>query len=148
MFLVDERRFGFPIEIVDRIVQIVEVTPLPNLPRMAIGIINLQGKIIPVLNIRPCFEMPERQLNLLDQLIIVTQDQKSVAYLVDQVIDVIEYSEKDFIDLELIFPGIEYVKQVLKRQDELILLLHNLDKLLPMDKAKPLQESITHANRK
>lgn len=148
VFLINEYQFGLPLKSVDRVVQVVEITPLPNLPPNILGIINLQGQIMPVLNIRLYFYLPEHQINLSDKLIITTQNQKSTAFLVDKVVGVIEYDKKDFIDLEPIFPGIEYVRQVLKGQDGLILLLHDLDKLLPIDEAKPLQKAIAYADRK
>ncbi|MFW2569709.1 chemotaxis protein CheW [Legionella sp. 29fVS95] len=148
VFLINEYQFGLPLKSVDRVVQVVEITPLPSLPPSILGIINLQGQIMPVLNIRLYFYLPEHQINLSDKLIIITQNQKSTAFLVDKVVGVIEYDKNDFIDLEPIFPGIEYVRQVLKGQDGLILLLHDLDKLLPIDEAKPLQEAIAHADRK
>lgn len=147
VFLIDGQRFGLPIENVERVIQVIEITPLRNLPPIVLGIINLQGRIIPVLNIRLYFDLSEHQINLWDQLVIITQNQKTAACLIDRVIDVIEYDQKDFIDLEHIFPGIEYVKQVLKGEDGLILLLHNLDKLLLINETNALQEAIAYADR-
>ncbi|HHF7347305.1 TPA: chemotaxis protein CheW [Legionella feeleii] len=148
VFLINEHQFGLPLKSVDRVVQVVEITPLPNLPPNILGIINLQGQIMPVLNIRLYFDLPEHQINLSDKLIIINKNQKSAAFLVDKVVGVIEYDQKDFIDLEPLFPGMEHVRQVLKGQDGLILLLHDFDKLLPIDEAQSLQEAIAYADRK
>jgi purine-binding chemotaxis protein CheW len=40
---------------VERIVRVVEVTPLPKAPEIVLGVVNVQGQIIPVINIRKRF---------------------------------------------------------------------------------------------
>ncbi|MBF8302857.1 MAG: cheW40H-4 [Candidatus Dadabacteria bacterium] len=51
----DEQRYALHLSAVERIVRVVEVTPLPKAPEIVLGVVNVQGQIIPVINIRKRF---------------------------------------------------------------------------------------------
>ena len=70
VFTLDERFYAIRLSAVSRVVRAVEITPLPKAPPIVIGVINLGGRIIPVVNIRRRFRLPERELELTDQLIV------------------------------------------------------------------------------
>ncbi len=53
----------------ERIIPVVEIIPLPNALDLVLGIINVGGQIIPVIDTRKRFRLPERELNLSDVLI-------------------------------------------------------------------------------
>ena len=52
LFTLSEQRCALALSVVERIVPVVEVTPLPKAPEMVMGLINVRGRAIPVLNIR------------------------------------------------------------------------------------------------
>lgn len=72
VFSLDTRLYAISLSAVRRVVQAVELTPLPNAPPIVKGVINLGGLIIPVVNIRRRFRLPERELELSDQFIVAT----------------------------------------------------------------------------
>ena len=57
VFALDEPRYALPLSAVERVVRAVEITPLPNAPAIIQGAINVQGAIIPVVNIRESFSL-------------------------------------------------------------------------------------------
>ena len=59
-FSLDDRKFALYVSVVQRIVRVVEVTALPKGPEIVVGIINLQGQVIPVFDIRMRFHLPAR----------------------------------------------------------------------------------------
>ncbi len=69
-FSLDSQRFGLRLAAVDRVVHAVQVTPLPQAPHTVLGVINLQGQIIPVMNLRQRFDLPGRDIELTDQFIV------------------------------------------------------------------------------
>lgn len=106
VFTIDEQRYALHLDAVERAVSAVEVTPLPKAPPAVLGVVNVQGRILPVLDIRKLFHLPEREIYLSDQLIIVHDSGLNVALRADSVIGVIECREENVVMPERIFPGI------------------------------------------
>lgn len=69
-FTLDNCKFALPLPQVERIVNVVEITPLPKAPEAVIGVVNVQGRIIPVVDIRKRFRLPKREMNLNNKFIL------------------------------------------------------------------------------
>ncbi|MGR3218868.1 MAG: chemotaxis protein CheW [Candidatus Anammoxibacter sp.] len=138
VFTLDEQQYALHLADVERVVRTVEITALPNAPEIVLGVINVQDKVIPVLNIRKRFSLPEHAIGLNDQLIIAHTSKRDVALFVDSVQNVIEYSPQDVVDDKSIHPNMEHVAGVLKLDDDLIL-IHDLDKFLYPEEEKMLE---------
>ncbi|MCI0527980.1 MAG: chemotaxis protein CheW [Nitrospira sp.] len=141
VFTLDEQRYALNLSRVERVVRIVEITPLPKTPESVLGVVNVQGQIIPVLNIRRRFRLPEREINLSNQLIITHTSKRSVALVVDTVNGIMEGTEQEMITAGKILPGMGYVEGVVKREDGMILILHDLDRFLSSEEEKTLDEA-------
>ncbi|MBC8235615.1 chemotaxis protein CheW [bacterium] len=133
VFTLDEQQYALHLSVVERVIRVVEVAPLPKGPEMVLGVVNVQGQIIPVFNIRKQFRLPEREIDLNDQLIIAYTSSRTVAILVDAVSGVIEPSEQEITTTEKIMPNMEYVESVVKVEDGMIFLLHDLDEFLSFE---------------
>lgn len=140
VFTLDERRFGLALSAVDRVVRMVEIAVLPKAPEIVLGIVNVRGSVIPVIDIRKRFRLPERQLALRDQIIIAHTARRSIALAVDAVIAVLRYPQESIVEALQILPGIEYVAGVLKLKDGLIL-IHDLNQFLSLDEEASLVEA-------
>ncbi|MGR3318581.1 MAG: chemotaxis protein CheW [Candidatus Anammoxibacter sp.] len=138
IFVLDEQRYALYLSNVKRVVRTVGITSLPKAPGIVLGVINVQGKIIPVLNIRKRFSLPEHAIGLNDQLIIARTSKRDVALFVDSVQDVLEYSQQNVIEAENIQPDMEHIDGVLKIDDSLVL-IHDLDKFLYPEEEKTLK---------
>jgi len=146
VFTLDEQRYAVHLAVVERIVQVVDITPLPKAPEIVLGIINMQGRIIPVIDIRGCFGLPERDINLSDQLIIANTSTRTVALVVDGVNGVIERPAEDVISAEKILPKIEQVEGVVKLEDGMVL-IHDLEQFLSLHEEKALHEAMEKLNQ-
>ncbi len=120
-FSVGDHRYALPLSAVKRVVRAVEVTPLPDAPDTILGLINVQGQIMPVVNVRRRMGLPEREVNLSDRLIIGQTSKRTVALLVDAVSGVIEPEEQEVITAEKILPGAGCVGEVAKLAEEIVL---------------------------
>jgi purine-binding chemotaxis protein CheW len=145
-FGLDDRKFALYVSVVQRIVQVVEVTALPKAPEIVIGIINIQGRVIPVFDIRMRFRLPPRDVRLDDRMIIAATEKRTVALMVDSVNDVIEIPEEKIIATEQIFPELEYVEGVMKTEDGMIL-IHDLERFLSIPEEKALDEALEALSR-
>jgi purine-binding chemotaxis protein CheW len=145
-FSLDDRKFALYVSAVQRIIRVVEVTALPKAPDIVSGIINMQGQVIPVFDIRMRFHLPAREVKLNDQLIIASTTKRTVALLVDSVGDVIEIPGERIIAAEQIFPELEYVEGVMKTEGGMVL-IHDLERFLSLPEEKALDEALEALNR-
>jgi len=141
VFTLGDQRYALPLSAVERVVRVVEVTPLPQAPDIVLGVVNVQGRIIPVVNPRRRFRLPERDIALSDQLVIAHTTRRPVALVVDAVTGVLEYSGREAVGARDIVPGMEYVEGVVKMADGLVL-IHDLDRFLSLDEVTALDRAI------
>jgi purine-binding chemotaxis protein CheW len=141
LFTLDERRYALTLSCVERVVFVVDITPLPKAPPVVFGVINVKGNIVPVYDPRRRFRLPQRAINLTDQLMIARTARQTVALLVDSVDGVIEIAEEDIAAASGIFPDIEYVQGVVRLQDGLVL-IHDLEQFLSAEEERTLDEAL------
>jgi len=101
----------------------------------------VKGNIVPVYDLRRRFHLPEREIELADQLMIARTARQTVALLVDSVDGVIEIAEEDIAAASGIFPDIEYVQGVVRLQDGLVL-IHDLEQFLSAEEERTLDEAL------
>lgn len=141
VFTLDEQRYALYLSAVERVVRIVELTPLPESPDIVLGIINLQGRIIPVVNIRKRFNLPEREIEVSNQMIMAHTSKRVLALLVDAVEGIVERPEQEVILAEKILPEIEYIEGVVKLEDGLIL-IHDIERFLSLEEERKLEDAM------
>ena len=137
----DDQRYALHISAVERAVRTVEITHLPGAPVIVAGVVNVQGRIIPVLNIRKRFHLPERKMKLGDQFVIANTSRRPVALIVDAVTGVLEISQQTIVQAQDVLPEIRYVDGVVKLDDGLIL-IHDLDKFLSLEEETVLGQAL------
>jgi purine-binding chemotaxis protein CheW len=142
VFKLDEQHYALRLSAVERIIHLVQITALPGAPDIVIGAINVQGQIVPVVNMRRRFGLAEREPSLGDQLIVARTARRAVALMADMVIGVVERLEAEMTTADTIVPGLEYIEGVAKLKGGLIL-IHNLDTFLSLDEEKTLEEALT-----
>jgi purine-binding chemotaxis protein CheW len=144
VFKLEEQRYGLPLELVERVVRIVEITPLPKAPDIVLGVVNVQGEVIAVANVRKRFGLSEREPRLSDQLIIARTPHRPVALVVDAVSGVVEYAQGQAAAAQAIVPGTDYIAGVVKLADGMVL-IQDLGRFLSLDEERRLDEAMSHA---
>jgi purine-binding chemotaxis protein CheW len=142
VFILDEQRYALYLSVVERVVGVVEITPLPKAPDIVLGVVNVQGKIILVVDIRKRFHLPEREMNLSDHLIIAHTSRRAMALIADTVTGVLELSDDEIIGKDEILSDLEYVEGVVKLEDGMIL-IHDLEKFLSLEEEKAISDQLS-----
>ncbi|MDP2030747.1 MAG: chemotaxis protein CheW [Thiobacillus sp.] len=142
VFTLGDQRCALYLPVVDRVVRAVEITPLPKAPDIVLGIVNVQGSVIPVINVRKRFGLPQRDIALTDQLVITHTVRRPVALVVDTVTGVIECTAQELVVAEGTLPELEYVQGVAKLKDGLIL-IYNLEQFLSLEEEEFLDQAMT-----
>lgn len=128
-FVLNGRRYGLPLSCVVRVLPSVEVAPLPKASDIVMGVIDVQGKILPVLDMRKRFHLHEKEISLNDKFVIAQAGGRTVALLAEDVAGIADVGEQDMTETEAIFPGVDYVKGVARLKDGMVLLLE-MDRII------------------
>lgn len=114
-FKIDSEEYGVKIANVQEINRMTEVTKIPRAPYYIEGIVNLRGNVIPALDLRRLFKLPEKQVTDATRIIIVDFNGKRTGIVVDSVSEVLRF-EKTLIEAppDILSSGIDsdYVEGV------------------------------------
>lgn len=141
VFALGDQRCALYLSAVDRVVRVVEITPLPKAPAIVSGVVNVHGEVIPVINLRKRFGLPQRDIALTDHLVITHTARRPVALVVDTVTDIVECAGRELVVAESILPELEYVQGVAKLKDGLIL-IYNLEQFLSLEEEESLDQAM------
>lgn len=142
-FSVGKEYYGIEIRYVTEIIGIQEITEVPELPMYIKGIINLRGKIIPVMDVRLRFKKEPKEYNDRTCVIVVDIKDISIGLIVDNVSEVLNIDENNIVPPPNIKAGFHnrYVKEIGKVGSEVKLLL-DCDKLLNDDEIDAINDTL------
>lgn len=123
--------YGVPITKVQEIISMVTPTKLPQAPDFVEGIINLRGKIIPIIDLKKRFKMGASTVNNENRSIVVEVVGQTVGIIVDEVSEVLRLSVDSIEPPPAVIGGIasDYLTGVGKLEDRLLILL-DMDRIL------------------
>jgi purine-binding chemotaxis protein CheW len=107
-------RYGLPVADVREIVRAVLPVPLPGAPGVIEGVVNLRGRVVPVLDLRRRFRLPARPIEPTDHLIIAHAAGRLVALRVDRAVELAQVAEGDVQDVA--------AARIAKLPDELVVI--------------------------
>ncbi len=94
-FMLASEGYGLEIRYVTEIIGIQSVTNVPDMPEHVKGVVNLRGKVIPVIDVRLRFHLTEREYDERTCIVVVDVDDNSVGLVVDKVSEVIDIPLSD-----------------------------------------------------
>lgn len=133
-FKIDSVEYGVKIANVQEINRMTEVTKIPRAPYYIEGIVNLRGNIIPALDLRRFFNLPEKQVTDTTRIIIIDLEGKRTGIVVDAVSEVLRF-ERNLIEAppESLSSGVDsdFVEGVGKLHDgKRMILILDISKIL------------------
>ncbi|MDF2942415.1 MAG: CheW protein [Herbinix sp.] len=140
-FVLGRECYGIEIKFVTEIIGIQVITEIPELPEYVKGIINLRGKIIPVIDVRTRFKKEPKEYNDRTCVIVVDIKDISIGLIVDSVSEVLTILEQDIVDPPQMnkVSNNGYIKKIGKVANEVKLLL-DCEKLLTENELEDLNE--------
>jgi purine-binding chemotaxis protein CheW len=145
VFALDDQRYALPLARVQRALRVVALTPLPQAPPIVLGIVDLAGVVVPVIDMRRRFNHPPRDVRLSDQLIVAATGTRTVALLVDDTEGVVEVSAANVVPAGEILPALERLDGVVKLESGLVL-IHDLERLLSLEEETAIDRALTAAS--
>ncbi|PYG88252.1 purine-binding chemotaxis protein CheW [Ruminiclostridium sufflavum DSM 19573] len=125
IFTMGNEMYGIEIRFVTEIIGIQTITEVPELPQYIRGIINLRGKIIPVMDVRLKFKKPFMEYNDRTCIIVVDINEVSIGLIVDRVLEVLSIPEGNIVSPPELNRGLgnRYIKGIGKAGNAVKLLL-------------------------
>ena len=131
-FMLDSEHYGVDIMAVEEIIRPMDITPVPRAPVFVEGIINLRGRIIPVVDLRKRLNMPVAVTSEHVRIIVMRIDNRRLGFIVDKVEEVMHIA----VDRIEEAPGMashahHYVEGVARTQKGMVILLDILKIFTP-----------------
>ncbi|HHN66322.1 MAG TPA: hypothetical protein ENK09_13275 [Nitrospirae bacterium] len=144
-FELGREEFSIPILQIQEIIKPVPVTRMPESPEYITGIINLRGKVIPVIDLKTRMSIPDNGSSEKDQrVIVVNTGTLTVGGIVDAITGVIEFTEEDIKkDISSISSGmVDYIDGIAMLSENRLVQLLNFKKILSVDDMQLLEDNI------
>jgi purine-binding chemotaxis protein CheW len=138
-FKIGNEEFGVDILNVQEINKMTQITKVPNAPDYVEGIINLRGRVIPVINLRTRLNMEKKASDKDTRIIVVEVGKSTVGFIVDAVSEVLRIPVNITEVPPSIVTGIDsdFIKSVGKLDDRLLILI-DLNKVLVLSEKSSL----------
>jgi purine-binding chemotaxis protein CheW len=129
--------YGVPISQVQEIVRVGNITTVPNSPSYMEGVINLRGRVLPVLNLRKRLKLSATETGKSSRIVVTEVGSKVIGLLVDAVSHVVKAPPElvEEAPEEVLEVDTDYITGVCKLKERLIILL-DLEKLLRREKVE------------
>jgi len=133
-FRLDEEIYGINVMLVQEVLRITDIAPVPGAPNYVIGIINLRGNVVTVIDTRMRFGLPPKEMDDATRIVIIEAENQTVGIVVDSVSEVVDVDSREIETA----PNVgndetaRYIEGVVSRSEELLILV-DLNKLLSDD---------------
>ena len=103
----------------------MKTTKVPKTPKCVKGVMNLRGNIIPVVELRTKFEMPEKEPEMYTAIVIVKLESTSIGFVVDRVEEVVNISDEQLSEPPKFGESVDasYLKKMAQNGKEVIMIL-------------------------
>ncbi|MCP4433336.1 MAG: chemotaxis protein CheW [Gammaproteobacteria bacterium] len=133
-FTLEDETYGINVMQVQEVLREIEVAPVPGAPHYVMGIINLRGNVVSVIDARIRFGLPAKESTDLTRIIVIEVQQHIIGILVDSVAEVVDIKRSEIETA----PNVgtdetsKYIDGVVSRDDKLFILV-DLNKLLSIE---------------
>lgn len=133
-FQLEEETYGINVMQVQEVLRYSEIAPVPGAPDYVLGIINLRGNVVTVIDTRTRFGLPTNEVSDNSRVVIIEAEQQVIGILVDSVAEVVylRTSEIDSAPNVGTEESAKFIQGVSNRDGELLILV-DLNKLLSDD---------------
>ncbi|NTW04937.1 MAG: purine-binding chemotaxis protein CheW [Peptococcaceae bacterium] len=129
IFELNSQHYALPIQETQEIIRMTSITRVPNTSHYIEGIINLRGRIVPVINLNKRLNLPVTEYDDDTRVIVVEHNGQQVGMIVDNVHEVGKLSGEEIEPPSVAGEDVGYLKGVVKKGENLWLLL-NLDEII------------------
>jgi purine-binding chemotaxis protein CheW len=129
-FRLEEEKYGVNVMLVREVLKNTELAPVPGSPPFVLGIINLRGNVVTVVDTRKRFGLPPREPDEATRIVVIEMDEQVIGMMVDSVAEVVTLGESEIEYAPNVGndDSAKYIQGVSNHGDELLILI-DMDKL-------------------
>jgi len=133
-FRLDNETYGVNVMLVQEVLRVSEIAPVPGAPDYVLGIINLRGNVVTVIDTRKRFGLAPRDMDDSTRIVIIEIEKQVIGILVDSVAEVVDLRMSEIETAPNVGndESSKFIQGVATRDDELLILV-DLNKLLSAD---------------
>jgi purine-binding chemotaxis protein CheW len=133
-FRLDNEKYGVNVMLVREVLKNTEIAPVPGAPYFVLGIINLRGNVVTVIDTRTRFTLPKVEPDEASRIIIIEMGDQVVGMMVDSVAEVVTLGESEIEYAPNVGndESAKYISGVSKQGEELLILV-DLEKLFAQE---------------
>jgi purine-binding chemotaxis protein CheW len=134
-FILDKEEYGVEVLKVREIIRMPSITRVPNTPHYVEGVINLRGKVIPIISLRKRFSLDLTDNDSRTRIMVMDMTNELTGFIVDSVAEVIRIASTEIQPAPPVVAGSvdqEYLSGVINRDDRLLVLL-DLERLFSQE---------------
>ncbi len=130
-FFLDNEKYGINVMQVQEVLRMTEIAPVPGAPDYVLGIINLRGNVVTVIDTRKRFGLPEQEADDATRIVIIEAGNQVVGIVVDSVAEVVDLRASDIETAPNVGndESSKYIQGVTSRGEQLLILV-DVNKLL------------------
>lgn len=139
-FRLDNETYGVNVMQVQEVLRMTEIAPVPGAPDYVLGIINLRGNVVTVIDTRKRFGLEPREVDDATRIVITEIEQQVIGMLVDAVAEVVDVRMSEIETAPNVGndESSRFIQGVSSREGELLILV-DLNKLLSADELKDMR---------
>jgi purine-binding chemotaxis protein CheW len=137
-FTLNEEIFALDIKSVKEVLDYTKITKVPKTPNYMLGVINLRGNVVPVVDLKMKFNMPQSEITVNTCIIILEVEiegsNSTIGIIADSVKEVVDFEENSIEDPPKIglSLNINFIKGIAKRDDDFVIIL-DIDKVFSVE---------------
>ncbi len=143
-FSLDRAWYALELDVVERVLPMAAVIPLPRAPEVVLGAFNLHGEVVPVVDLRRRLGLARRPFALTARFLVARAGRRRLALAVDEVAGVREVDVGAVVAPAAVLPGLRHLKGIVALADGL-LLIQDLDAFLSLDEEARLAAALEEA---
>lgn len=133
-FCLEEETYGINVMQVQEVLRVSEIAPVPGAPSYVLGIINLRGNVVTVIDTRSRFGLPPGEITDASRIVIIESEKQVVGILVDSVAEVVELRSSEIDQAPNVGneENSRYIQGLATQENDLLIVV-DLNKLLTED---------------
>lgn len=139
-FSIESVKLGISLNLTERVIRAIEVSPLPGAPAIVSGVINLGGTSIPIVDFRKRLKLKKKDVIPSDNIIIVKSATITFGFFTDEVLGLKNIKHQAYSTIGEMIPGSnELIEGITIIENEMIL-IHDVNKFLSLAEVKQLSK--------
>lgn len=146
VFKIDDDEYATSVEQVERILENETITKIPDSPEFLVGVINYQGRIIPIIDLKKRFNLNSKSVNQNSKIILAKDTKGDIGLIIDSVSQIVDISSDSISEPPDVISGIikKYIKAIIKLDKKIIIYI-NLSEILEFSEKNNINELVKNS---